>query len=374
MGPCRARFSPPRAGRLVLEWRPVSRLPPLLLVLLLGTASGAQPPSSEPEAASPAAEPAPEAPEPAPVLTVILLPLESNADAREQAAGVSSILVSRLAESSRLAVSTASDQEAVRLAGVCAAGPCPEAAPGTPGSSKARYVITGRLDGFGSRFVLTTHLMDAESGRALGRPRIEVAARDALPRAAVSVAEQLLAMLIPEPTERAIAKAPTVTKVPGLGSFLLGVRFNNSLISNLSTFNPGGDVEIGFQFHPEWIVFGQVGLSYVTAQGTGRKGGLNVLPSVLGLRHYHNVEHALRPYWGLGVGVQLSFGEFGIFRQTGPLPTVIGFFGCEYLIAGHFGIQLEASTNLAQAMLGLSDGGLGSGLNLELNAGIAWHF
>ncbi|MFE8599783.1 hypothetical protein [Archangium violaceum] len=351
----------------------MSRLPPLLLVLLLGTASGAQPSSSE-EAAPPAEEPSAEAPEPEPVLTVILLPLESNADAQEQADGVSSLLVSRLAESSRLAVSTASDQEAVRLAGVCAEGPCPEAAPGTPGSSKARYVITGRLDGFGSRFVLTTSLMDAESGRALGRPRIEVAARDALPRAAVSVAEQLLAMLIPEPTERAIAKAPTVTKVPGLGSFLLGVRFNNSLISNLSTFNPGGDVEIGFQFHPEWVVFGQVGLSYVTAQDTGRKSGLNVLPSVLGLRHYHNVERALRPYWGLGVGVQLSFGEFGIFRQTGPLPTVIGFFGCEYLIAGHFGIQLEASTNLAQATLGLSDGGLGSGLNLELNAGIAWHF
>jgi len=112
----------------------------------------------------------------------------------------------------------------------------------------------------------------------------------------------------------------------------------------------------------------------VTAQEGGLKGGLNVLPSVLGLRHYHNVERSLRPYWGLGLGVQLSFGEFGIFRQTGPLPTVIGFFGCEYLIAGHFGIQLEASTNLAQATLGLSDGGLGSGLNLELNAGIAWHF
>ena len=352
----------------------MSRLPPLLLVLLLGTAAGAQPSSPEPEAAPPAVQPPPVAPEPAPVLTVILLPLESNADAREQAAGVSSLLVSRLAESSRIAVSTASDQEAVRLAGVCATGPCPEAAPGTPGSSKARYVITGRLDGFGSRYLLTTSLVDAESGRALGRPRIEVAAREALPRAAVSVADQLLATLLPEPTEHVIAKAPTVTKVPGVGSLLFGVRFNNSLISNLSTFNPGGDVEIGFQFHPEWIVFGQVGLTYVTAQEVGRKGGLNVLPSVLGLRHYHNVERAFRPYWGLGLGVQLSFGEFGIFRQTGPLPTVIGFFGCEYLIAGHFGIQLEASTNLAQATLGLSDGGLGSGLNLELNAGIAWHF
>ena len=352
----------------------MSRLSPLLLVLLLAPAAWGQPSSPAPEAATPAAEPSPAAVEPAPVLTVILLPLESNAEAREQAAGVTALLVSRLAESSRLAVSTASDLEAVRAAGVCAAGPCPEAAPGTPGSSKARYLITGRLDAFGSRYLLTTSLVDSESGRALSRPRIEVAAREALPRAAVSVADQLLATLIPEPTERAIAKAPTVSKVPGTGSFLFGVRFNNSLISNLSTFNPGGDVELGFQFHPEWVVFGQVGLSYVTAKEAGRKGGLNVLPSVLGLRHYHNVERSFRPYWGLGLGVQLSFGEFGIFQQTGPLPTVIGFFGCEYLIAGHLGFQLEASTNLAQATLGLSNGGLGSGLNLELNAGLAWHF
>jgi TolB-like protein len=346
----------------------VSRLPPLLLALLLAPAAWGQSSSPAPEAVTPPAV------QPEPVLTVVLLPLESNAEAREQAAGVTALLVSRLAESSRLAVSTASDQEAVRLAGACAAGPCPEATPGTPGSGKARYIITGRLDGFGSRYLLTTSLVDSESGRALSRPRVEVAAREALPRAAVSVADQLLAALMPEPTERAIVQAPSVSRVPGVGSFLLGVRFNNSLISNLSTFNPGGDVEIGFQFHPEWVVFGQVGLSYVTAQEAGLKGGLNVLPSVLGLRHYHNIERPFRPYWGLGLGVQLSFGEFGIFQQTGPLPTVMGFFGAEYLIAGHLGLQFEASTNLAQATLGLSNGGLGSGLNLELNAGIAWHF
>ncbi|MCY1079395.1 hypothetical protein [Archangium lansingense] len=346
----------------------MSRLPPLLLALVLAPAAWGQSSSPAPEAATlPAVEPDP-------VFTVVLLPLESNAEAREQAAGVTALLVSRLAESSRLAVSTALEQEAVRLAGACAAGPCPEAAPGTPGSTRARYLIAGRLDAFGSRYLLTTSLVDSESGRALGRPRIEVAAREALPRAAVSVADQLLATLIPESTDGTVVNAPSVSRVPETGSLLLGVRFNNSLISNLSTFNPGGDVEIGFQFHPEWVVFGQVGLSYVTAQEEGLKGGLNVLPSVLGLRHYHNIEHSLRPYWGLGLGVQLSFGEFGIFQQTGPLPTVIGFFGCEYLIAGRLGFQLEASTNLAQATLGLSNGGLGNGLNLEINAGVAWHF
>ncbi|WP_257455577.1 hypothetical protein [Archangium lipolyticum] len=346
----------------------MSRFLPLLLALSLAPAARAQSSSEAPAGVTPAAE------APAPLIVVAILPLQANEDARDEAPGLTALLVSRLSESPRLAVSSASDREAVRAVGTCATSPCPEATPGTPGSSKARYVITGRIDGFGSRFLLTTSLVDSESGRALSRPRIEVSARDALPRAAVSVADQLLATLVPDSSEWPGSMAESVSQVPGMGSFLVGLRFNNSLISDFSTFNPGGDVEIGFQFHPEWIVFGQVGFSYVRSEQEGLKGGLNVLPSVLGLRHYHNVESSFRPYWGFGLGIQLSFGEYGIFKQTGPLPTVIGFAGFEYLIAGHLGFQLEASTNVAQAALGLTDGGLGSGLNLDINAGIAWHF
>ncbi len=359
----------------------MSRFLPLLPVLLLAPISRAQSSSSGPEVASPAvvvppepletSAPAAEAPT---AVVVAILPLEANEEAREQAPGLTALLVSRLAESPRVAVSSRADQEAVRAAGVCADGSCLDAPPGSPGSGKARYVITGRLDGFGSRYIFTTNLMDSESGRALARPRIEVTAKEALPRAAVSLADQLLATLVPDPTERASSPDPSVSSRPRANSFVVGLRFNNSLISDFGSFNPGGDVELGFHFHPEWVVFGQVGLTYVTGEAEGRKGGLNVLPSVLGLRHYHNAEGAIRPYWGLGLGIQLSFGEYGIFQQTGPLPTVIGFTGLEFLVAGHLGIQVEASTNIAQATLGLTDGGLGSGLNLDLNAGIAWHF
>lgn len=346
----------------------MSRLLPVVLCLLLVPAARAA--SAEPE--TPAAGAATAAQEPA--LVVAVLPLESNAEARDEAAGVTALLVSRLAESPRLAVSSPSDHEAVRTAGACEGGACEEAKPGAPGSGKARYVVTGRLDGFGSRFLLTTSLVDSETGRALSRPHLEVASSEALPRAAVSVADQLLAVLIPNASERALSPEPSPVAAAQVGSFIFGLRFNNSLISNFASFNPGGHVEIGYQFHPEWVVFGQVGLSYVRSNTEGREGGLNVVPGVLGLRHYHNIDKPLRPYWGLGLGVQLSFGEYGIFQQTGPLPTVIGFIGLEYLIIGHLGVQLEASTNLAQATLGLTDGGLGNGLNLDLNAGIAWHF
>lgn len=351
----------------------MSRFLPLLPALLLAPVVQAQSSASGSEAATPAAV-APEALTPEPVLTIVLLPLEADEEARDEAPGLTALLASRLSESPRLAVSSRADQEAVRTAGVCADGSCLDAAPGTPGSDKARYVISGRVDRFGSRYLLTLALVDSESGRALSRPRLEVNAKEALPRAAVALADQLLTTLVPEPAQRPTSTAPSSSWRPGAGSFVFGVRVNNSLISDFASFNPGGDVEIGFQFHPEWVVFGQVGLTYVRSEEEGRKGGLNVLPSVLGLRHYSNAAGVVRPYWGLGLGIQLSFGEYGIFQQTGPLPTVIGFTGLEFLIAGRLGIQVEASTNIAQATLGLTGGGLGSGLNLDLNAGIAWHF
>ncbi|ATB34397.1 hypothetical protein [Melittangium boletus] len=341
----------------------MSRLPPLLLALLLLAATQAWSADATP-ASSSAGGAAP--------LRLVLLPLEAEAGTKDEAPGLTALLVSRLAESPRLAVSTEADVEAVREAGACVDGSCEDEA---SRASRARYVVTGRVDSFGSRYLLTLTLVDAERGHALSRPRIEVASREALPRAAVTLADQLLATLVPQADGRPPPQEDSGPKnAPGAGSFLTGLRVNNSLISNLSSFNPGGDVELGYQFHPEWAVFAQVGITYVSSSQENTKGGLNLLPGVLGLRHYHNIDRPLRPYWGLGLGVQLSFGEFGIFRQTGALPTVIGFVGLEYLFFGHLGVQLEASTNLAQATLGLADGGLGSGLNLDLNAGIAWHF
>ncbi len=353
---------------------PVSRLPTLCILLLSPFARAESTPSAPDAGAESAASTAPTEPVEAPqaeILSVTVLPLESNEEAREVALGLTALLVSRLAESPRLEVSSPADEAALRSAGLCTEDACP----GEAADSKAvRYVISGRVDRFGPRYLLTAILLDAESGRVLARPRVAVSATEALPHATASLAARLLVELVPNPVARALSSSPSSPERPGMGSLVVGLRVNNSIIDRLASFNPGADVEIGVHFHPEWVVFAQVGFSYVRSEEEGRKGGLNVLPSVLGLRHYHLLENAVRPYWGFGLGVQLSFGEYGIFRQTGPLPTVIGFAGLEYLIAGHLGLQLEVGTNLAQATLGLAGDNLGSGLNLDLNAGIAWHF
>ncbi|MBN1208171.1 MAG: hypothetical protein JXB05_25135 [Myxococcaceae bacterium] len=384
----------------------VKRLSPLFLVLLLTTVARAQAPapaeaspstSAPPPAAgeapstpAPAVEPAPanapakqdKAPDELP--TVAVLSLEANKAAQEAAPGIASLVASRLAESPKLKVLTQRDietmlsterQRQVLGSASCASqGPCLEELSNAIG---ARYMVTGRLDQFGEKYLLTVSLLDTFSGRSLARPRAEASSGEALLQIADAIGQQLLVELVPPEGQSPGASARpllgSIKETPG-GGMVLGLRINNSFIDNLAALNPGGDVELGYAFHPEWVGFLQVGISFVRSTQEGEEGRLRVLPSVLGARHYYRIEHSLRPYWGLGLGVQLSFGDFGIFKSTGPLPTVIGFFGAEYVFAGKLGITVEAGTNLAQATLGLAENGLGDGLNLDLTAGIVYHF
>jgi TolB-like protein len=390
----------------------VKRHSPLFLALLLATVARAQTPapveanpstssSPAPAAASEAPPASPSAPAgdsatapvsppppaksdkaPEGLPTVAVLSLEANKAAQEAAPGIASLVASRLAESPRLKVLTQRDIETMLsterqrqiLGSSSCQGACLEELSNAIG---ARYVVTGRLDQFGEKYLLTVSLLDTFSGRSLARPRAEAASSEELPQIADAIAQQLLVELTPPegqtPGSSAKPLLGSIKETPG-GGFVLGLRINNTFIQNLAALNPGGDIELGYAFHPEWVGFLQVGFSFVRSTGEGEKGGLRVLPSVLGARHYYRIDKSLRPYWGLGLGVQLSLGDFGIFKSTGALPTVIGFFGAEYVFAGRFGITVEAGTNLAQATLGLAENGLGDGLNLDLTAGIVYHF
>ncbi|XXF80752.1 hypothetical protein P2318_13645 [Myxococcaceae bacterium GXIMD 01537] len=345
-------------------------IPLLLAFLLLGPAAQAR--------SAPASESAsPPAPVPA-ALTVVVLPFESSETAKDLAPGIAALLASLLAESPRFKVLTQQDLDGVlgaerqrQLLGIsgCSDGPCLTELSNAVG---ARYVVTGRVDRFGESYIVTASLVDTVGGLSLDRRRAESTA-DALPKGVREVASGFRALIDP-PAKDASPPEPTAEGATSEGGPVVGLRINNSFISRLASLNPGADVELGYAFHPEWVGFVQIGLSFVRSNDEGREGRLNVLPSVVGLRHYHRIEHALRPYWGFGLGVQLSFGDFGIFQSTGPLPTVIGFFGAEYRLGRHFGVQLEAGTNVAQAVLGLAGDRLGDGINLDLNAGISYHF
>ncbi len=379
----RTRRGPPGRGQGRVECRAVPHTfaPLVVLLVLLSPSAWAQvfSPSSEPD---PQPVPATSAPskEEAP-LSVAVLAFEANPSARDSAAGVTSLITGRLAEAPRLWVVSQRDidaslneaqrQQLVELKSSCERGLCLKDLSKLTG---ARFVIIGRVDRFGESYLLTANLLDTEREESLSKPRAESPEADTLFPTVYAIADALVAELVaPGVSQGArplIGGAPMV----GGGGLSLGLRINNNFVDKLANFNPGADLEVGYWFHPEWLGFVQVGFSYLRSDTEGAEGGLNVLPSVVGARHYHNVEKSLRPYWGFGLGVQLSFGDFGIFQSTGPLPTVVGFLGLEYLIAGHVGVQLEAGTNVAQAVLGLAESKLGDGLNLDLNLGIAYHF
>jgi len=353
-------------------------------------ASSESPSKEEPQATTPPAAAGPEEkpatakhePDASSLPTVAVLALEANKSAQEAAPGIASLIASRLAESPKLKVLTQRDIETMLSterqrqllgSGSCSTkGPCLEELSNAIG---ARYVVSGRLDRFGDKYLLTVSLLDTFSGRGLARPRAEAPSAEDLLQVADAIGEQLLAELAPQGETRAARPLlGSVEETPGSG-VVLGLRINNSFISNIQALNPGADIELGYSFHPEWVGFLQVGITFIRADGGAEESGrLRVLPSLLGARHYYRLQDSLRPYWGLGLGVQLAFGQFGIFESTGSLPTVIGFFGAEYLIKGKLGFHLEAGTNLAQATLGLASNGLGDGLNLDLTAGILYHF
>ncbi|QAT84814.1 hypothetical protein EJ065_3251 [Corallococcus coralloides] len=313
-------------------------------------------------------------------LTVAVLPLAANAAGRDAAQGITSLISGRLSESPRLRVLSQRElqqrvgtERQLELVGraPCEKGECVQELSSLTG---ARYVLTGRLDRFGGQYLLDASLVDTRDGRTLARPRTEASEDGELLRAVVAVTDEL-SIALESPGELVQARpllGGAVASSPG-GGLTLGLRFNNSFIDKVSSLNPGLDLEMGYWFHPEWQGFVQVGFTWVHASGDD-EGELNVLPSIVGARHYHRLETDLRPYWGFGLGVQLSFGDYGIFQSTGPLPSVVGFVGLEYLLAGHVGFQLELGTNIAQAVLGLADDGAGDGLNFDVNAGIAYHF
>ncbi|GMU10275.1 hypothetical protein ASNO1_65290 [Corallococcus caeni] len=351
----------------------VFRPPWLLLTCLVSLAS---PAFAQDGTAVPPVVPAPSRTP----FTVAVLPLEANAAGKEAAPGITSLIAGRLAESPRLRVLSqrelqmkvgAERQQELVGDAPCEKGDCVQALSSLTG---ARYVLTGRLDRFGGQYLFTASLVDTADGRTLARPRAEASEDGELLRAVVAVSDEL-SVALDSPGEVVTARpllGGAVASSPG-GGLTLGLRFNNSFIDKLASLNPGVDLEVGYWFHPEWQGFVQVGFTLVRAGGTD-EGKVNVLPSIVGARHYHRLEKTLRPYWGFGLGVQLSFGDYGIFQNTGPLPSVVGFVGLEYLLVGHVAFQLELGTNIAQAVLGLADDGAGDGLNLDVNAGIAYHF
>lgn len=320
---------------------------------------------------------APEATEPATTAkttpTVAILGFEANTAARDHTDAIAALVASRLSEQAGLKVISQQDintalglerQRQLLSGGTCSSSECLSELSGAVG---ARFVVTGRVDKFGEKYVLTASVFDSRRGASLSKPRAEASEEGALPDSARELADALLE------TPGVLSSAGATPVLQQEGRFYVGLRIGSGFFASLAALSPGGDVELGFQLEPAWTPFIQVGFSLLRTGGDNY-GELNLLPSLVGLRHYYRTDDWFQPYWGLGLGLQLSFGQYGIFSQTGALPNLLGFGGFRFKLTDRFGLQLEAGTNFAQMILGFGSGGLGDGLNLELTGGLNYVF
>lgn len=306
------------------------------------------------------------------VESIALLGLEGNEGGKGQTAPVGALIAARLSEGERLKVITQQDISAAismerqkQLLGTT----CTEDSAclaELSGALGARYLVTGRLDRFGSKYVLTASLFDSQRATVLARPHREAEDDSALPDAASSVAQDMLVAL-GRGGGSANASASASPDSDDTGADI-GLRIGNNFISGLSSLSPAGDLVLGYRFDPAWVGFLQVGFSYARSAANDPAGNLSILPTVLGARHLYRVDKSVQPYWGVGLGVQLAIGQFGIFKEEGgTLPSVIGLVGVHWFLTRSFAVGIEGSSNLAQTVLGLSgrNTDLGTGFNLK---------
>lgn len=310
---------------------------------------------------------------------VAILPFESNEEGAEEAAGVTSLLAGHLAEDASLRVAAQSDVRALlsvekqrAMLGVSdgCEGECLEQVSQLVG---ARYLVTGRLDRFGKRYAVTATLIDASTRQALARPTAEASRAETLPAAVRKVASALMTPLGAALSSSGDPLLELETD-PDAGEWAVGLRLSNSFIRQLAALNPGADLDVMYRVHHAWHGFLQVGFKLRRAEQSDGDVGVSVLPSVVGVRHFHRLESELQPYWGAGFGIQLAFGNLGIFQSTGPLPTVIGFGGVRYRFRDTVAFSIEGGTNVAQLLLGFAGGQLGSGLNIDVTGGVSYLF
>jgi TolB-like protein len=306
------------------------------------------------------------APDAGVAVSIAVLPFEGNKDGLEHASAVAALVAADLAQAPEAKVLTQADVASAlalerqrQLLGAACDENCLVELSGALG---ARYVLSGRVDGFADHLVVTATLFDSRRAVSVAKPRVEAAGAGELPAAARGAAEQILQSLGLElPVEPAGAMAgPSI-------AFKVGPKFFESLQS----FNLEGSLEIGYRFQPTWVGYLQVGFTIVTS--SLQTGSLTIIPSVLGARHLYRIDHDFQPYWGLALGVQLTFGTFGPIQSTQSLPTVLGLVGFQYLVTHHLALGAECSSNLSEAALGIAQG-VGSGLNLDFVGTVTWRF
>lgn len=300
---------------------------------------------------------------PEPDVTILVRKLDANAAAQDLVPGLSSLMTERVKTAdAKFKVYSQADLERVislerqqQLVG-CADESCLMELSGALG---ARYVISGRLDRFGDRYVLVGGRYDNQQALAAQQVRREVTDPGKLPAALDEVADELLAPLGVAPRVTTNLKNRTDTT-----GFSLGLKFSTQFVSSLLKLAPGGDLEIAYRITPGIVAFFQV--SFVTTLG---EGSTQLFPGTLGARYYFRSDKSFQPYIGAGIGLLVAIQA--VQGQTRPNLWAHG--GLSYLFLPWLGATIDFSVDILGAAFDLF-GNERKGVNLALSVGALFRF
>lgn len=224
----------------------------------------------------------------------------------------------------------------------------------------ARYLVSGRLDKIGAKFILTASLFDSTASKSVARTREEFDEIEALPAATKKSADALLTALGLTPPPEA-APPPSTFSHSGLNlSLRLGTQFFTSLV----TLSPQLELEFGWRFNLHWSAIFQITSGFTVVPTLTA----TVTPGLLGVRYNFLPDGAFQPTLGSGVGLFATIQAAGRVR-----PSVVLFGGLQYFPLRRLGLSLEANVDVLGAAFDFVERTSG-GINFGLALGVTWRF
>lgn len=291
--------------------------------------------------------------------TIFVSALEANPEAQPWAATTSQTLAFRL-ERSKLSVLTHADVSAAmnrerqaQLLGCNDAGCVAELGQ----AMGARFIVTGRLDKLGERFVLVASLWDAEANKVVHRARQEGDELEQLPELAKKAADELLIGL-------GIAPEAPPADVLAESGINLSARLGTQFFTSLLALSPQIDLELGWRFSLRWSAFLQLGAGLTFTPQIN----VTITPGLLGLRYNFRAGEAFQPVLGGGLGIFATLLNAGKVR-----PSIVLLGGAHYFFWPRLAVTLEASVDLLGAAFDFVEKTNG-GINFGVSLGVAWRF
>lgn len=228
----------------------------------------------------------------------------------------------------------------------------------------ARFVVTGRVDRFAERHLVSATVWDQARTEVRVKSQREVSDARLLPQAMQEIADELLAPFgVPPKVDIKLSD-----RVDSLG-FNLGLKLGSTLITSIARFAPAGEIELGFRASHAWLIFLQIGFGLAFDETTKTSVGLS--PGLLGLRYHFRSQKSLQPTVGGGLGVVTTINA----AQGKSRLSMILNLGLLYMITQRVSAAVEMSLDLLGLAYSVAEKtSLLTGINLNLSLGINYRF